>query len=186
MARMKKNGKKDTKKQASALGLTWDVKDADHDWDRVQVLLDAFSGSEVERVMPPDIGLFKRTITDVLPGTNVVGKDTSWTYRESVRQTAEEITERLSGDADEFDDDEFNELVRTAIDEAAEGSYWVIYTHASLGALVFSDNWMAIDEALDDGIVDFSTLDGGFSKILTLAAYFAFRADVEQAMSLDD
>lgn len=179
--RMRKNGKKDAKKQAEAMGLKWDIEGDDHNWDRLSIFLDAWQECPAEKALPHGIGVYRQVLTDTNPEGGKIGGDTEFSYWKSVRSTAKSIDDDIrSGDLDP------EELVER-LDEAADASHWVTYTHANLATMVFSPNWLQIDVAADDGIVEFSADQGNLSRLTARAAFFAFRQDVADAMeSADD
>jgi hypothetical protein len=109
-----------------------------------------------------------------------MGENTRKEYYDSVRAHANDIVDRAKAG-------EFRDIsdVYDAVFEQVDGSYWVIYTHASLATLWFSDNWLAWDEALDEGIVDPSS-SSSLTEVITQAAFFAFKADVENELDMQE
>lgn len=169
--RMKKNGKKEAKRQAADMGLSWGIEGDDHDWDRLQVFLDKFSPAS--SVQPPGIGVYAYEITDVRPGADRVGSNSRQGYYDDVRALAEDLRQQVA-DGQIADEEELIEY----IDQSADGTGWVIYTGQALATLVFSDNWLAIDEAADGGLVEFEQDQGNLAGLISRAAFFAYRQDV--------
>ena len=72
--------------------------------------------------------------------------------------------------------DEIRERFNDRLHENVDGSYWVIYTHAALQAVLASDRWEAIwEEDMEESL---NTSDG--SSLFTSMAYFAVSADVRE------
>lgn len=92
-------------------------------------------------------------------------------YYGNVRATAEEILKDAAERHGSFD--EAQEWIEERIHEDADGSYWVIYTHAALDTIFASDNWLEIDEAGEPGAGDLTTR-------ITQAACYALAADLRQ------
>lgn len=88
-------------------------------------------------------------------------------YYRSIRSLADGIRDEIK---DEKPDDR-EEWLHDRIHETADGSYWVIYTHANLRVMMASDNWLAAEE---EGI----DLDGPLSETLPKHTYYAVCADL--------
>jgi len=58
------------------------------------------------------------------------------------------------------------------VNESVDGSYWIIYPHAQLKVLQYTDNKDAINDVYGD------TLEGSADTIITQMAYFAMVQDV--------
>jgi len=102
--------------------------------------------------------------------------DTRKDYFDSVRATAAEIQEAIA-DGEYTDRDDVEERIW----EEADGSYWVIYHHANLSCLRFSDNWLAIDDVGDEISGD------SLTDVLVRAAFYAYHADItEYVGDIDD
>lgn len=95
-------------------------------------------------------------------------------YWEAVRQIARDsIHEARESGRD----------VSDVVHEAVDSSYWVIYTHANLQVLRFTEN----DEAAADiGGLDEILRDRGVSGLYQILAFYALRADVEEQISRMD
>lgn len=168
---MKPNGKKDVKKQAEALGLQWLVTGDDHDWDRVAVFLDAYAG-QAEELHPHNIGVYRYAITDRGVEEDEVHDETKRSYYADVKAVAAEIiAELVSGDLDPNDH-------YFAVDERVRTHPDVFITGKAIATLVFSDNWRAIDEAVNDGLTNLETVHGDVAQYLTEVAFWAMRQDV--------
>ena len=90
-------------------------------------------------------------------------KDTYQEYWETVDLIAEEAKEN----AEEYGDDVYDN-----VNQSVDGSYWIIYTHAQLKVLQYTDNKDAINDVYGD------TLEGSADTIITQIAYFAMVQDV--------
>lgn len=161
--------KADVEKQARAMGLGFELTE-DHDWPAVSVYLDMIG----EHLLP-QVAVVNRQLIDNVGGDRVHG-ETERDYWRSVEATAEEIAGEIRAGDIEHDDGEFHER----LDQEADGSHWVIYNHAQLATLVFSRNRDAIDDIEEE-------LHGrDLGEVLQRAAYFAFRADIEDAVGQSD
>lgn len=87
-----------------------------------------------------------------------------WSYVDDV--ATEAIESRHGGDPDRF------------IDETADGTSWVIYTHAAAQTLLHSQNESAAFDSLGS-----DALSGceSYGEVVSRLAYFAIRADIEEA-----
>jgi hypothetical protein len=93
-------------------------------------------------------------------------------YYTSVRATAEDMIRRIkSGEIDSA------EALETDIHETADGSYWVIYTHANLQCMQASDNWLEAEDAGHD--------EGNLSEQLPTYAFYAFRCDLAEQLEAE-
>lgn len=97
--------------------------------------------------------------------------------REEYWATVRAVAEEILADFPEDDDDR-----QTAIHEFADGSQWVIYPREAYLVALVSNNADAHEDAIDiaetaRGAV--ATLDG----MVTTAAYFAMRADIEEQIA---
>lgn len=87
-------------------------------------------------------------------------------YYQSIRQLALEALERA-------EDEELGDVVH----EIADGSYWVIYTHANLQCIQASDSWLAYDDECGED------LGGSFYTALPRVAYYAVVADINDEIA---
>lgn len=164
--------KADIEKHARALGLEWDVHGS-HDWSHVAVYLDM-----VEQGLIPGVCVLDGKITDT-PSQERVGNETRAEYYDSVRQMAQELVdETYDEDEDELDRDRFDEQLHQSVD----GSHYIIYTHANLAVLVFSSNWLAIDEVYSDMGESLEGRTATLTTVIGQAAFFAMEADVREAV----
>lgn len=90
-------------------------------------------------------------------------KDTYREYWNDVDTIAEEAKEN----AEEYGSDVYDN-----VHESVDGSYWIIYTHAQLKVLQYTDNKDAINDVYGD------TLEGSADTIIMQIAYFAMVQDV--------
>ncbi len=88
------------------------------------------------------------------------------TYRE-YWETVDTIAEDAKDNAEEYGSDVYDN-----VHESVDGSYWIIYTHAQLKVLQYTDNKDAINDVYGD------TLEGSADTIITQIAYFAMVQDV--------
>lgn len=88
------------------------------------------------------------------------------TYRE-YWETVDTIAEDAKDNAEEYGSDVYDN-----VNESVDGSYWIIYTHAQLKVLQYTDNKDAINDVYGD------TLEGSADTIITQIAYFAMVQDV--------
>jgi len=88
------------------------------------------------------------------------------TYRE-YWETVDTIAENAKDNAEEYGSDVYDN-----VNESVDGSYWIIYTHAQLKVLQYTDNKDAINDVYGD------TLEGSADTIITQIAYFAMVQDV--------
>jgi hypothetical protein len=97
-----------------------------------------------------------------------MSEDTCKEYWDSVRTHAECVAERTAA-GEEFSD---------VLHEECDGSYWVIYYHASRQCLEFSPNEDACFDVMGDG-----ALEGcdSYGMVTTRLAYFALQQDVSEA-----
>lgn len=101
-------------------------------------------------------------------------------YHGSVRCIVEEIEdEARTRLRDGEDADTVREWADETIHERADGSWWVIYTHANFRALFASDNWEA---ASDEGLVS-EIPDGGISALFPILTYAALVADIREGVA---
>ena len=96
---------------------------------------------------------------------NMADKD-EYTYRE-YWVSVEHIAEEAKDNAEEYGSDVYDN-----VNESVDGSYWIIYTHAQLKVLQYTDNKDAINDVYGD------TLEGSADTIITQIAYFAMVQDV--------
>jgi len=89
-------------------------------------------------------------------------------YLDGVRGIADELYERIK-DGDIRSDEDWE----NAIDQAVDGSYWVIYTHANKQVLFLSDN---ADAYFDMGFGEPAGDEEGINW--AKLAFFAMKADV--------
>ena len=90
-------------------------------------------------------------------------------YFQGLRSEANQILDEAEDDG-EIDDD----VVEEQLDNYADSS--VIYTHECIKILGFSDNWLAIEDVLGEGM----PMPEGLTTALCQAAYFAYHADLRQ------
>ena len=88
-------------------------------------------------------------------------------YYQSISQLAREALERQA------DGEELSDVVH----EIADGSYWVIYTHANLQAIQASDNWLAYDDDCGED------LGSSFYTCLPRVVYYAVVADINHEIA---
>lgn len=106
-----------------------------------------------------------------MAATDRLGENTRHKYYSSVRDIAKDIISEQKRDPSLDESDQ--------IWESVDGSYWVIYTHAAFATLWFSDNWLAVNDAIEEGLV---TELESIEQFMTQAAFFALKADVEEAI----
>jgi hypothetical protein len=92
-------------------------------------------------------------------------------YHGDVRSMAAEILREAAEDYESYEDAE--EWIQQQVHETVDGSAMIIYTQQAINVLIQSDNWDQIDEVGAD-------VPDGMSNIVTVAAYYALRADVEE------
>lgn len=103
-------------------------------------------------------------------------------YYQDITRAARDI---LVDAANEFDSyDEARDWIYERIWEDADGSGYVLYTAQNLKVLVASDNWLAIEDVANEGIVGEADL-ANFTSIMQQAAFFAVRADLTEAVDRD-
>lgn len=88
-------------------------------------------------------------------------------YRGAIETIGESVRDRVRAGEDEVD----------ATHEEVDGSWWIIYTHASIAVLRHSQN----DDAIFDDMGS-DALQGcaSMSEVYTRAAYYAMRQDVAE------
>lgn len=97
-------------------------------------------------------------------------RDTSASnYWENVEQIAKDVQQAAHDGQDEGD----------RLHEEIDGSWWIIYNHASRAVMEHTENDDAIFDELGKDAVDGK---GSFQEIVTACAFYAMRADVQDRM----
>lgn len=91
-------------------------------------------------------------------------------YHHDMRDFAKEILEEAKGQFEDYD--EAREWIDDRVHETADSVDRVIYTHKALQTLVYSDNWLAVEDVgLESG--------DDLTRMITVAAFYAVRSDIE-------
>lgn len=105
-------------------------------------------------------------------------------YYGYVRGVAEEIDEEARDRIRDGEDaDDVRDWESERIHEAADGSWWVTYTHATIRALLASSNWLAVEDA---GFLADLGGEDDLSRVLTVSAFCALEADIREHVSDPD
>jgi len=99
-------------------------------------------------------------------------------YYQTVRSYATDILKEAQ-DAGYEDIEEARGFIDEKVHETADGSAEVIYTHRAINTLYQSDNWTEIDEVGLEGSAS------ELSSLVTVAAYYALRADILEQVEAD-
>lgn len=95
-----------------------------------------------------------------------------------VEEAAREILEQAAEEYDNFEN--AREMIDQLVSEHA--ATVTVHTSENLNMIVGSDNWEAIDDAIDEGLVEGFSSFANFSDLIDSAAEYAVRADVYDAI----